>query len=340
MILLGRGRNCTELFESYHALSKPGMVASMLEEFYIEDAQPGDLDYDETFDWARTPFYDAVKSRVRAYFKARGISHKAGVAQRAQLGTFVLLTAVAYVFYARGSWLAMALLPVFYWLGPSGCMHDGAHSSIFAAGHVNDVVSYAGSAHMSIWSWNQQHTIGHHMHTNIATLDPDLYHFSFNARDGIPGFRTSAALKPLPDSVASMPRALFWRIGLLLRATLTTLGPSYIWDIISFSTFAYAYLGIVPYTDLTPRRLLIHIAGRVLVAWLCFTCPLVVMSMKEGLARGIVYAVAPYLIHGVIFYIFSQVSHVQAACFPKRGGPHGPQKTEWAVHQVSWLAVS
>jgi hypothetical protein len=187
---------------------------------------------------------------------------------------------------------------------------------------------------MSILSWNQQHTIGHHSHTNIGDRDPDLYHFSFNARDGIPGFRTATALKAMPAAVVGIPRPLYWRLGLLLRSFLTTLGPSYIWDFISLAALNQSYLGIVPYTTLTPARMLLHIYGRVLVAWLCFTWPFVTMCLEGSLRAGLVFAVTPYLIHGFLFYIFSQVSHVQAACFPPRGPAQPQASREWAVHQV------
>ena len=31
---------------------------------------------------------------------------------------------------------------------------------------------------MSFFGRSHQHTIGHHCYTNLAGLDPDLYHFS------------------------------------------------------------------------------------------------------------------------------------------------------------------
>jgi hypothetical protein len=113
-------------------------------QFYVEDAKPGDLDYDDTFDWQRTPFYDAVKARVRKYFLDNRISHKAGFAQRAQLGLFVAASAMLYTMYVRGSWVAAVLLPVCYWLGPSGCMHDGAHASVLDNLSLNNVIAYFG----------------------------------------------------------------------------------------------------------------------------------------------------------------------------------------------------
>ncbi len=74
-ITLGRGRNCTELFESYHSLSdKPD---ALLAAWFVEDARPGDADFDTTFDWDgdRARFYAELKREARAFFAGR--SHKA-----------------------------------------------------------------------------------------------------------------------------------------------------------------------------------------------------------------------------------------------------------------------
>ena len=57
-ISLAKGRDCTELFYSYHALSDAPF--KLLEKFYVDDngAKP-------EFDWNNTPFYDEAKKRVR-----------------------------------------------------------------------------------------------------------------------------------------------------------------------------------------------------------------------------------------------------------------------------------
>jgi hypothetical protein len=52
--------------------------------------------------------------------------------------------------------------------------------------------------------------------------------------------------------------------------------------------------------------------------------PLATMSFPKGLA----FALVPYLLHGLIFYVFSQVSH---AVEEAQGEVH----KQWAVHQVS-----
>ena len=73
--MLGKGRNCTELFESYHSLSGEKAHA-VLEKWFVEEAKPGDADFESAFDWEpeRAPFYAELRARAREFF--RGRSHK------------------------------------------------------------------------------------------------------------------------------------------------------------------------------------------------------------------------------------------------------------------------
>ena len=72
-----------------------------------------------------------------------------------------------------------------------------------------------------------RHTIGHHVHTNIAGCDPDLYHFELGADAGVPGFRTSLQARTLPEKTTfGSSRDRWWRLGVCLRAPFTTFGPS------------------------------------------------------------------------------------------------------------------
>jgi len=149
-ILLGRGRNCTALFESYHSLGDRGRVSLMLDSHLvpgIPDAQEGDADFDDSWDWKDTPFGDALISRVRQHFLDKGEdnsapparttgitrrtaavprgSYKASTLKWCWVLFFSVVTAVCLWGFWHGSWLAMFLLPFCHWLGPSTMMHDG-----------------------------------------------------------------------------------------------------------------------------------------------------------------------------------------------------------------------
>ena len=48
--------------------------------------------------------------------------------------------------------------------------------------------SRSSQAHVSVLHWYHQHVIGHHSHTNVEGLDPDLCHFQHIDEAG-PGYR-------------------------------------------------------------------------------------------------------------------------------------------------------
>ena len=356
-LALGRGRNCTELVESYHSLADMQRVRRVLAAHYVEDAPPGAPDHEEHYEWNATPFFDELRCRVRAHFDSlpHG-AHRADASQCAQLVFFVAASALALAGFMRGHAPCALLLPVCYWLGPSPCMHDGAHFSLSRRGWVNRICAYLGGAHMSHFCWSHQHTIGHHMHTNRAGLDPDLYHFSYSSL--LPGFRTSPELQPQLHGQPHVSRAAWWRLGLALRAPLATVGPTLLWDIASLAdpSLGFAFLGIVPLFRLSEAALASHSIGRSVVIWLAIIHPITIClvmadSWLAGLAWAIFFVMTPYALHGCIFYVFSQVSHVQQSCFPAamaelaRVSPNGdggegerasprPLKQEWARHQV------
>ena len=69
-----QGRDCTELFESYHSLSDRPM--KMMQKFEAKDQSnvPAPVFY-----WESTPFYDRLKERVRDHFGG-----EPGIADRAR----------------------------------------------------------------------------------------------------------------------------------------------------------------------------------------------------------------------------------------------------------------
>jgi hypothetical protein len=175
-ILLGRGRNCTELFESYHSLSNERRVRKTLERYYVEDAPAGAPDYENHFDWGRSPFYDALKLRVRAYFteQKHWNGHRAPFWQWFQLVGMIVVSLVVLLSFMQGSFFAMCLFPFCYWCepkcpslpkphdrrsddgthcrwGPSPCMHDGGHFSLSRKPWLNQLMAHIGKRVLQLW---------------------------------------------------------------------------------------------------------------------------------------------------------------------------------------------
>lgn len=312
-INMARGRDCTELFESYHALSdKP---RAMMHKFLATDQSnvPSPL-----FNWKDTPFYDELKHEVRAYFKKNGMSHKDTWFGLSRHAFFVLLTLVSLWYWSAGHWWTLAVLPWAYWLGPSHMMHSGSHGAISKYEAVNVICAYFGSAHVSIYDWMHQHVIGHHAHVNIVNRDPDLEHFAHIDQAG-PGFRLSA-------HQAWLNKYLNWRLAMPMQAFFTTLGPAFVNQFHYWSKMAFFN---VPYLNVSRTRFVLHVLGRIAIVAFMVLVPVIYLPWYKVLP----FALLPLGFHGYIYYCFSQISHATGAA-----NHHGDEREcvqrEWAVHQV------
>ena len=149
MILMGQGRDCTELFESYHAMTD--LPSKMLKAYEVK--QDEKAAEDPAFYWEFTPFFDTLKARVRAHFTENGRSYKAslGMWARIALGLFMLLVITYY--WLLGHWWTLLPLPLVYWLTGALLLHSGAHSSLSHNWRVNFYLSYVGCFLASRNTW-------------------------------------------------------------------------------------------------------------------------------------------------------------------------------------------
>ena len=170
-----------------------------------------------------TPLYDDLKRQVRAYFTDEGIAagkHKCDWGAWARYGFFAAMFALSFVGWLNGEWWTLVSLPWFYWMGGSGLMHSGSHWALSKSVFINCCGAYAGSLHVSVLHWYHQHVIGHHCHTNIVDMDPDLTHFQHCDEPG-PGYRLHA-------DQPWMEKYFDWRKAMPMQAWFATSGPSLI----------------------------------------------------------------------------------------------------------------
>lgn len=316
---LTRGRECTELFESYHSLCK--RPRKMLTRFEVKESaaarQRGGCPMRASpFEWDETPFYDDLKTRVSAHFRQQpNGGHKTPWASWALLVSFTLLTALSFVAWVLGHWYALLTLPLFYWLGASNLMHTGGHFALSRRPWVNRLGSLMGSVHIAPATWHRQHNIGHHAFTNLEGRDPDLNHF-LQVGVPMPGFRLSPRQRWLP-------KYAWHRFAMATQSMMTTAGPSIL------NTPEYLVDGkmgkAVPYLFSSRWAVLGHILGRLAVVAVCFVLPFFLFTPWKAAA----FAAVPVLVHGWLYFAFSQVSHVNADCVPDPD-----LKIEWAAHQV------
>lgn len=316
---MAKGRDCTELFESYHGMSD--MPAKMLSRFLIKDA-PVNTE-PEFFNWDETPFRDALNARAREYFATLGgglKAHKAPPIAIAQHALWMVLTIVSFVAWAQGHWWALAALPLFYWIGPSNLLHTGSHFALCTSPGWNRFWAYTGSAMISPFMWQRQHNIGHHAYTNLEGKDPDLNHFQQPYAPMV-GFRAHPRQPWLR-------KYRLWFVATIMQSTMTTMGPSLINEP-EYTIDGYM-ARTVPLLYPSKRRFIAHIAGRLLLAAICFVYPFFVFAPL----KAAVFAFVPLAAHGLLYFSFSQVSHLLEDCFVEEEIESGERRIEWAELQV------
>eukprot|EP00793_Prasinoderma_coloniale_P002345 PRCOL_00002853-RA len=340
-ILAAQGRSATALFRSYHSLSDSAQA--VLDRYYVEDAAPGDADYEDEWEWRSTPFHDALNRRVRAHFerkqarreRVRGgtvsTAHKAPAWKWAWLGAATVAWAASLAGFLAGSWAAMLAMPLLYWLGPSSLLHDGMHWSLSVSPRVNGALAALGGVHMEPTAWLHQHVIGHHSHTNVVERDPDLDHFTGSggasvlqvgggaADNAFYGFRCHAAEPWRPTFGA-------WKAWLPIMGLLTTVYPSMFESTEMLSRGSF--LGRVPLVALSRSDVARLWLGRALVASVLWVAPFALHGLT---LKALAFATLPLFIHGAVYYVFSQVSHIQPPCFEE---PPEGERFEWAEMQV------
>lgn len=245
--------------------------------------------------------------------------HKCDAAAWARYTLFTFMFCVSTYAWLQGEWWSLIGMPWFYWLGPSGLMHSGSHSALSKIPWVNRAGAYAGSAHVSALHWYHQHVIGHHCHTNIEGYDPDLTHFQ-HEEDASPGYRLHAD-QPWFDKYDT------WRSAMPMQAFFSSSGPA----LLNQPLYLMAQkFGCTPVLNQSPLRTLWHILGRLAIIYAAFVHPFRIFELQ----KAFFFAAFPYGFHGMIFFGFSQVSHLNEDLMEAQLDIPMARKREWAAHQI------
>lgn len=189
-LMLVRGTNCTELFQTYHLMRGPSKAR--LEKYLVEvdrtDPEIIALLAGSTFTFDKGGFYRTIERRARKYFRKTG--KKAGASLGWQiLGIVSILVTIALAFpaYVLGNvWAAVALglVRAMTSVGPG---HSMSHFSLFPRGNWNSRIFRMASPFLvSTWSiWTDTHVRSHH----VATLTEE------DLQDNYPLKRVQPSLK-------------------------------------------------------------------------------------------------------------------------------------------------
>jgi len=181
MLLLGKGTDCTMLFESYHIFNEPRKRLAKY------DVTPDGL-HPPVPD-CPSPFMIDVRLMVKEHFKGRArYAHKTS-RQQLVLMLFVLLVELAagWEWWVHASVLSGVVAGAAATLLMIGLMHDASHGALTHYPHRNTLAHFVGCAPWVCGqcSWWLQHVVSHHAHTNEIGLDVDAHGWQGSCGTGV-----------------------------------------------------------------------------------------------------------------------------------------------------------
>lgn len=183
--MLGKGTDCTILFETYHTFNEPRKRLRQ------HDVTPDGLKPEVIP--CPSPFLCDVRAMVKEHFASAKLSPKRvgrveRSAHKASVGQLMLmLVLLACEAAATYWWLTSGLLGAGFVAGFCGYLlmvnlgHDASHGALTRYPWVNTLAHFLGNAPYvnGHASWSLQHVISHHQHTNEVGQDVDAHHFPY-----------------------------------------------------------------------------------------------------------------------------------------------------------------
>ena len=319
-ILMTKGKDCTELFESYHTFTQRHKL--LLDKYYVKDVP----DYKSDFDWDNTPFYDECKEAVKKYFSPKGkestneIISNSKIPWKYAFGCFIGFVLMLYSFYlfCTGDFYAIFYFPVLYLVTGSEFMHTGSHHGFSTYPIINKSISYIGNFHCQYYIWTIFHVIGHHQYTNIPDKDPDLEHFLHKNKQ-ISGYKTYKTQNMI---YSDKWKTNFW----FLFPIASSFGISLL------EVSSYLEQKKIHTVDINEEFIDFIRNDRLIFQLLHI---LFIVCYPHGILQGFFALFWAWNIHGILFNFFSQISHLnEGSMIEVEKYKKNKQKVEWAVHQM------
>ena len=311
-VLLGKGRDCTALFNSYHTFSNKHRV--VLQKFKvpvgkIEAGKEGEEDV----------FYRTLQERVNKRLLEHGIDPLLDrCASRSRLLYYLFVLCAAFfsgVMHCKGCSMFSLSFGIFGWLiGSLG--HDGGHFSVSRWPFINLISRWCGmSLICNPMMWQYQHTLGHHSHTNEFDHDPDLHHFAIFLR---------YHKRMIYDRIYKRQQN---PIYVIFAYTLVTFGEcikipygviknNSLYDMIPLNSNVLERVGMT-----------IHLICYIIVV---IFLPCLNTSLSSGLFCSIVHMATT----GLLFAFFSQINHINEVSINASSDSCHKWKNSWAARQV------
>ena len=305
LLEISRGKDCTELFEMYHA---PSLINSAIMRKLGSFAVCHDHVTETRHDWSDTPVYDDLRAVVREYRMHNGIKATDGGMQVVAwylFWGFIHYMSLFWWVTGQGGWQTGALLGLSIWYWSTDIMHQGTHYALVYERAWSEWIGWVGGWLFMLPSgWIRQHVMGHHVHTNVPSKDPDVHHWDrfWNVHpenDPICKFGVKTIFQVLAAPFFTQWKPQFVNNLRLIRSgKFKGTATEAIWASSEWGSAALLWVSLV--------SLVVHISYY----------------------YGLTHAARPFLVVSLIYYLFSQVSHISTNCFPAK------QPREWAVAQI------
>jgi len=337
MILLGAGRHSTELYLSHH----PSYVleSKMLDKFYIGDVDGEDNVHDKTKSVhhnlftgmksahlyepkSQTDFYSVLRHRVEDVLKKNGKKPRDDPEMYTKTVISLIVWFVLYYsihFYFENYFASLACAIIWGFANANigmSVMHDGNHGGYSDSPTINRIMGgmfdFLGG---SSFVWKMIHSVGHHVHTNVQELDPDI-HTAEPAH-----FRR---IKPI-QSQRWWYRYQHMYLPILYCVLLPEL---FLRDFIAMFKGSW---GGVPFQPAPTREWVIFWATK---AWFLIYLFVLPIYHCGSAMRVISINLVALLIAGELLVLMFQVNHVTEAAISHNVNEKGVVDKDWAISQV------
>mmetsp|Transcript_25649 Transcript_25649/g.36177 ORF Transcript_25649/g.36177 Transcript_25649/m.36177 type:complete len:553 (-) Transcript_25649:87-1745(-) len=320
-ILLGRGRDCTALFESYHPFTDQHRV--VLQKYKIHRQEQKEKPTTSTTNEPEDEFYNIIKEAAAKKLQEHGIDPQLdrGASPSRVLHYLVIFTGlvIGAFYHIQGTLFGSFLFAVFGWLiGSLG--HDGGHFAVSRTAWVNEWAVWGMSLLCNPIMWQHQHTYAHHSHTNDFENDPDIHHF-----DRLIRVHRSFKKNDIYKLQRHRPYVIFAYSFVVFGECMWI--P---WSVLKEGSL----YGIVELSDKQrPVRALgmsLHLALYIgiIVIWPFFTG----MSKSKAAAAVLIHIITS----GLLFAVFSQINHLNEPSIEQnhKSKRKSLAKNSWAATQV------
>jgi len=338
MILLGAGRHATELFWSHH----PSKVveSNILDKYYIGDVAEEEtktdkaksakihIDMKEGLNTPhlykpsdQTKFYTVLRRRVEEYFTKNNL--KPRDSPEMYIKTFLSLSMWFLLYFGThysNSWITSIFCAILWGFASANIgmsvMHDGNHGGYSDSPLINRITGgtfdFLGG---SSFVWKMIHSVGHHVHTNVEELDPDIH------------TAEPAHFRRIKRSQKPYPWYKYQHIYL-----------PFMYSILIFELFLRDFLamlkgswGGVPFQPAPKREWTIFWITKAFFVLNMFIWP---YMYSHDLVRVSLMNTITLLIAGELLVLMFQVNHVTQAASSFHADKKGVVSKDWAISQV------